>query len=331
MSPSAPDFASEAMVRVLARGMRDLGLQPPGPAAHTGQATVPLDLKRAWVQAAVAQGGLACLPLLGRGLHALALEPVHLALTVERDAGGMLRRWQRLERYIHSRHRVEVLELGDRFARVRHVHREGGPPPLAVEDLVVGGVLAALLEANGLAQVRLEAHGVRLYPDPDEAQVAALVQAGRTAEWRFAWAPAGEPATSPTGVSAALRSPVRTPLPDFEPAVPADWSGLARTVAERVARHLPQVPALAALAASLGLAPRSLQRALAAEGLSLTRIASDMRFRMAGWRLLHSGQSLAEIGFLCGYADQAHLTREFHRRMGLTPAKYQSLFGVPRG
>jgi AraC-like DNA-binding protein len=36
--------------------------------------------------------------------------------------------------------------------------------------------------------------------------------------------------------------------------------------------------------------------------------------------------AIAEIGFVCGYSDQAHLTREFNRRMGVPPARYRELF-----
>ena len=35
---------------------------------------------------------------------------------------------------------------------------------------------------------------------------------------------------------------------------------------------------------------------------------------------------LAEVGFLCGYADQAHFTREFRRRVGLPPERYRRAF-----
>ena len=97
------------MVRALLCGMAGLGLRLPEVAEKFHQATVPLDLKRAVVQAAVEQAGLAVLPLLGRGLHDLAMEPTHLALTAGRSAASMLVRWQRLERYIHSKHRIQWL------------------------------------------------------------------------------------------------------------------------------------------------------------------------------------------------------------------------------
>jgi AraC-like DNA-binding protein len=42
--------------------------------------------------------------------------------------------------------------------------------------------------------------------------------------------------------------------------------------------------------------------------------------------LLHSEAPLAEVGFLCGFSDQAHFTRAFKRQVGLTPARYRTEF-----
>ena len=78
----------------------------------------------------------------------------------------------------------------------------------------------------------------------------------------------------------------------------------------------------------MGMSRRSLQRALASEGLRYQQLQAEVRFRLAGWHLLQSDIPIAEIGFVCGYADQAHLTREFNKRVGVTPAKYRELFAV---
>ena len=75
------------MVRLMAQGMRELGLDPGPTAPAPGgppRATVPLDEKRRLVRSALAQGGFGCLPLLGRGLHRYAHEPTHGALVSAR-------------------------------------------------------------------------------------------------------------------------------------------------------------------------------------------------------------------------------------------------------
>lgn len=308
------DFASEAMVRVLAQGLRGLGLSPPALPAPRG-ATVPLNFKRALVEHAVGQGGLRCLPLLGRGLHAIGAEPTYLALTAAQDGHAMLLRWQRLERYIHSRHRTVIQDTGPGRAVVAHVSQPGQPEPLSVEDLVVSGVLCALLEANGCQAVQAHAGDCALYPSPQEAEVSKLVQSGRSSVWHLTW----QPATRATSQGLSLAA---------VDVVPGHWSAWAQDVGTQVAGHLPEVPRLKVIARQMGMAARSFQRALTEQGLSFRVLVSEVRFRRAGWCLLSSAMPLAEAGFVSGYADQSHLSREFQRRMGLTPARYRALFAV---
>lgn len=302
------------MVRVLLQGMSGLGLRLPEVADQLTQATVPLDLKREVVQSAVEQAGFAVLPLLGRGLHKLAMEPTHLALTAGHSATSLFVRWQRLERYIHSKHRIQWQGLTPTSARVKHAHKDNGPAPLAAEDLVVCGVLCALLEANGLHAIKATADDMELYPNPDSTQVLQCVQQCQTHTWSLTWQD-----TEEKGLDLSL--PV-----SWAQVAPPTWSQFACAVGDHVARCLPELVSVDVAAAVLGMPCRTFQRTLAAESLSYQRIQSDVRFRLAGWYLLESGMAIAEIGFVCGYSDQAHLTREFNRRMGVPPARYRELF-----
>ncbi len=310
----AEDFASAAMVRALLQGMEDLGLRLPEVAEKLTQATVPLNLKRAVVQAAVEQAGFAVLPLLGRGLHDLAMEPTHLALTAGRSATSMLVRWQRLERYIHSKHRIQWLLLSPTSAKVSHMHKDNGPAPLAAEDLVVCGVLCALLEANGLHSVNAMASNIELYPNPDANQVLQSMQLGQTDTWLLSWQGA-------LGERSDLDLPVSWPQ-----VAPTTWSRFAFAVGDHVARCLPELVSVDDAAAVLGMSRRTFQRTMAEENLNYQKVQSEVRFRLAGWYLLESEIPMAEIGFVCGYSDQAHFTREFNRRMGVPPSRYRDLF-----
>ena len=337
------DFASAAMVRVLVQGLRELGLQPPPEAAQAAAqgaraATVQLGLKRSLVASAVAQGGLACLPLLGRGLRRYRHDPTHRALASARGVDDLLARWQRLERYIHSRHRCDVVALHRGRARLRHVARAGTPPPQPAEDLVVLGLLATLLEELGLQDVQARAGGVPAYPHADAAGLARAAAAGSTAQWQLAWragpGPGAGRAASVDG-AAHREDTDRTAATGWQPAADelvafAEWPSPLADCARVLLRDLMHPPALPALAAALGWAPRSLQRALAGTGLGYAPLLAELRCRAAACWLLRSTAPIAEVGFVCGYADQPHFTREMCRRVGMTPARYREAFATGR-
>ncbi len=65
----------------------------------------------------------------------------------------------------------------------------------------------------------------------------------------------------------------------------------------------------------------TLQRRLLQQGSSFSALTGEVRVRLAAAWLAHTGHGLADIGYLCGYADQPHFTREFTRRAGLPPAR----------
>jgi AraC-like DNA-binding protein len=302
------DFASAAMVRILSAGMRLEGLAPPAP--PVAQAHVALDAKRALVGAAVAQVGWAVLPRLGRGITTLRGDPVHQALATGRGPLQLVERWCRLERYIHSRHRITWAAASPLALTIAHTSLHAGQPPLPHEDLVVLGVLAAALEEDGARGVRASIRGVPAYPQPDAAGLSALADAGQTGRWDLAWdhGPADGPAPAPA------------------PAAPAQGPALAQAVTGMLLADLMQPLSVDALAQRLAMAPRSLQRALAGHGLTYSGLVAQARCHAAASHLVQAAHGIAEIGFLCGFSDQAHFTRVFSRCVGLPPARYRKDF-----
>jgi AraC-like DNA-binding protein len=330
------DFASAAMVRVLMHGMTALGLPLPATATAppVGTAQVPLDLKRTLVAAAVAQRGLACLPRLGRGVLAFPDDPTHRALTAARDGLEVLVRWQRLERYVHSAHRTELEVLGDARVALRHVSVRRGEAPSAAEDLVVIGVLAALLEAIGLEAPRATIDGVDVLAaiDGDEAAHETMLQrlagAGRTGGWTLHWNTTATAASRRPAPAAAVTAPGGQAAPlDLCEALP--WPDVARRCARDALADPLRPRTLGEAASALGMSTRGLQRLLAAAGLTWSTVMAEARVRSASWWLLETVRPIAEIGFLAGYSDQAHFTRDFGRRVGLPPGRYRSEF-TPR-
>ena len=306
------DFASAAMVRLL-QGALHAGACAGGAVSPRG-AHVPMATKRDTVAALVAQAGLAGLMSAAARVERIAGEPLHQALVMARGPQDFASRWQRLERYVHSSHVVRVIG-GDAWSlQVDHGGvdpRSSDQRPQPAESLTVAGAWIGALQAIGTEGLVLEIDGQRVFPAPAETVLRRLAATGRAHRWTWRWTRVDAPPWRPSTMAGDLVAQ----LP---------WPDPAAAVARRVLRDPSTRPALGELARDLHLAPRSLQRTLAAQGASLRFIVGELRARMAAWCLLHSAHPVADIGFLCGYTDQPHFTREFTRRAGAPPAAWRA-------
>jgi len=289
------DFASAAMMRLVRAGLArqglDASLERPPSGPH-----VPLASKREGVEGILREHGPLALLRIAEAMPDLSDAPVLAALDGGADPSEAIARWRRLERYVHSRHRTEVLEDADRALSLRHVSQDPTAPPRRSEDLLIFGVLVALVARVGV-------RGLRARPLGDagwafDGAWRAAPTSGDCSTWRIEWdavAPAapGPEAAEPATLSALIRSdPARR------------W-----TVAEA--------------ARALGRSGRTLQRELKARDTSFSQVAADVRAALAVHRLEQGELSLGEIGFLCGYADQAHFTRSFKAAIGAPPHRYR--------
>lgn len=282
------DFAAAAMLRLIARGLAREGLVMPAPVR--GDAHVPLADKRTLLQALEAAHGRALLLRLGQAVVDAPEEPTLTALTAARDPADLVARWQRLERYVHSRHRVCVLHAVPGQLRLAHVSLQPAEPPLPAEDLLVWGLLIGLLQRLGTAGL------------------VSVVDLQAPAELDLRWAPSPWPAAPPPASDAATLAAVQAALA-ADPGAP--WT-------------------LARLARQLNLSPRSLQRRLAAAGSSFSTQCMQVRLAASARLLVDGAAPTVEIGYRCGFADQAHFTRSFRRHTALTPARYRAEFAARR-
>ena len=77
------------------------------------------------------------------------------------------------------------------------------------------------------------------------------------------------------------------------------------------------------LARTVQLSPRQLRTLMIAEtGLSPKQLSRQFRFDGVVARLADGDRTLAQIAAENGYADQAHLTREFRQMAGCTPTQW---------
>jgi AraC-like DNA-binding protein len=326
-------FASAVMLRVLVQGMQALGMDTSAaPPLHIGQGPhVQLAAKRALLQSAVAQGGLACLLQLGARARLEGGDPIHHAMAAARGVDDLLARWGRLEQVVHRWHRVRVLQQGERSLVLQHVSLKPGASPRPAENLVVLGLLAALLERQGLHGLRVTIADTTVLPGARERDLQHLAAAGRTGQWSLQWQPASAgPPPVPGALQAEVPPAVAGPAGPFDARTGLSWPAEALQCAGWVQQDLLRRQSLAAAADAVGMARRSLQRVLAQGGLHFSGLVAEVRVRHAAWWLLHTTLPLAEVGFVCGYADQAHFSRAFQCRTGWRPGAYRSGFAAVR-
>lgn len=150
--------------------------------------------------------------------------------------------------------------------------------------------------------------------DVDAAALAARMTAGGAAEERAA-------------VLAAVLTRLVTAADPRRVATGREVAAIARSA--EVDRSIRSVDALARPA---GLSVRTLQRLFAEyAGASPTWVIRRYRLIDAAERV-RAGESVvwAEVAAELGYADQAHLTRDFTRALGTTPSAYQQAQRRPR-
>ncbi|WP_051340518.1 helix-turn-helix domain-containing protein [Azospirillum halopraeferens] len=116
----------------------------------------------------------------------------------------------------------------------------------------------------------------------------------------------------------------RVPACDGDPAGIDDLVGehchVPAAVGEAVPALADEGATVAGAARSLGVSPRSLQRLFRTHGLPAPEFWLLLaRARRAAARILPEA-SLADVAAAAGYADQAHMTRDFRRWFGLPPA-----------
>jgi AraC-like DNA-binding protein len=272
---------------------------------------VPLAHKRALVDALLAAHGPLALLRIGEAIADAPDEPALLALALATGPADLLARWQRLERFVHSRHRLLLRADGPQRLQLRHVSLASASPPSAAEHLLVLGLLVALARLIGTPGLQAAAgtpvqwrwrDGVWQGPAAGDVHGATC---DALADWHWSWQP---------------QTPARAGPPD------PDWADAAsRLLAADPGRSW----TLALLASALGSSPRTLQRQLAGQGRCFSQLLMAARLAHSARLLATTAQPTAAIGYHCGFADQAHFTRAFKQHSAMTPAQYRSDFRLP--
>ncbi len=281
-----------------------------------GAEGIPLGPYRRLLDVALAHDGGVALLRCGEPMRTLQ-HPLLFALLNTDRPRLLIEKEARLAAFFHSRHRVLIEAESERSLTLRHVGPPGEPPEPG-EDLATLGQHIPLFEEIGCQGLR-----------------ARLPESGDPGRWVYE---AGEVRMPEPPARYALMHlewerhvPARKPMPGLDELLLAsvrdreleESTTVAAQVERVIRRDLGRTWRVAEVAEVLGSSPRSLQRALANEGLRYSELVDQVRNEEAARLLLQSELTLTEIGYLCGFSDSAHFSRSFKRRYGQTPTAYR--------
>ena len=218
-------------------------------------------------------------------------------LAMSPDPSLLADKWMRLERYHHSSHRT-VIDPSRQHMWTCTRRGTAAPAGLA-ENLLIAGVLFGLLERLGAEDCRLRVEGQTVSAE----SFGNLELRGACAEFALLW--------SADQASDHTHGPVT--------------GNIADTLADLLARDIGRCWRLKDAAMELAVSERSLQRHLGRSGRNFSSVLRRARMREATQLLAKTDTSLAEIGYCCGYADQAHFQRDFQRVANMTPRTFRDV------
>ncbi len=284
-------------------------------------AYVPADTKRGVLDAVWREAGPATLLAIGQEIRSVEYDPLWHAAIRSATPVVLLDKWLRCEQFAHSQNRLRIGWVGDKCATFER-YALGGGTPTAAENLLVCGVVIAMLEEIGCGGVRCEmtlADGSAFFVRADGRFRVPGHAAGLTAKsWRIDW----QSFSAPAARRATDTNPPEIPLPpSSEPAV--------RAVIEKalglLSRDAGRQWNVGELAQEVGASTRSLQRRFTDAGLSFSRLVRLVRVHEACRLLKKSDVPITVIGFCAGFSDSAHFSRDFRASTGMTPSDYRGL------
>ncbi|MBT4042904.1 MAG: helix-turn-helix transcriptional regulator [Rhodospirillaceae bacterium] len=288
---------------------------------------VPANDKRTLLTRILDEAGAEVVLAIGQGLRDGDFDPIWRAAARARDPQQLFHGWRRLEGYAHSTNRLEMCCVKDRQVDCRRYKVNGAETPSPVENLLICGVLIALLEIIGChgvsCNMALFGHGsVVLYENgrfnvPDQ-RGDGLETTSWTIHWR-AFAPKhqghqGHQADLPTD-------------PEISIPFPSGCNSEARRAVFQAATYLSadflRQWKVSELARELGMSQRSLQRRLGEAELNYSSLVRGLRIQEACRLLEDKDTTLAAIGFCAGFSDSAHFSRDFRAATGTTPTAFR--------
>ena len=323
------DFTKASMVDLVVRQLRrtnpELIPADAGTVDSVRRAHAPAQFKRDILETVWREAGPQTLLSTGQGIREVAYDPVWRAALRSEDPALLFEKWGRFEAFAHSRNRLRIDHAGEKRASFQRYTVDGGTPT-APENLLICGLVIALLEEIGCLGLRCEMplDDGTVYPIRDNGRFSvpddadALMTAGWTIVWRN-FSPRPENADSPA-------EPPEIALPQ---SCGSTLGRLIESVARILMRDVARHWKVGELAREAGLSTRSLQRRLRDAELSFSHLIRLVRVHEACGLLTNSDAPITAIGFCAGFSDSAQFSRDFRASMGMTPSDFRAVSRAP--
>ncbi|MDC0720958.1 AraC family transcriptional regulator [Nannocystis bainbridge] len=308
-----------------------LGLEETGLRARTGlgaaaladpDARVPLSGVYELIEAVCERlGDVASLRFIA-GIEAGDLDALGFLLNTCPDLGVALARFVAFQALYNDGERFEAIDVGDDAVALRYT--PFGPPRRAHAWMAEVTFLDFLVNGPRWLGRDLEVRAVRLRRVPTEdlelRRALGPVEFGALCDELVL--PRAALQVRMPGADPAMQAFFERFARDQLARLPKDGSLRARVRAQVAARLHQGAPTLLELAEALGLAPRTLQRKLQAEGETLAALVDAVRRERAA-ALLAGPQPLSEVSYRLGFSAPSAFFRAFRRWTGETPEAYR--------
>ncbi len=221
--------------------------------------------------------------------------------------------------YFHATRRLELIDTGEDYVVVENIANDGGVP-LPEEELFLCGMLMNLLERIGCEGLEVQwlATSSQDLSKILKSMDLSAPEYVENSRWRFVWH--GQKIKGHIeGLDEFLfryAEPFRLP----------SKVNLIDMVEKILSIDLGAKPSMEVMAEMLGMSVRSFQRKMREEGTTYTRLCNDLRIKVASRMLRQSEVTVTEVGFVCGFRDSSHFSREFKKVQQVSPKRYREMF-----
>ena len=257
--------------------------------------------KGALLEHAFDVGGARPLVAVGCALARVQDMPVLQVLLNSSKPSLIAEKWTRLEEYHHSSHRTHI-ECTDEDTWTCARFSTTGITPSTPFNCLIFGLQTGLLRLFNCGAVIGRAEDLT---DSGDENVHEIIRPRTINHWEISW-----------------RS---TPPQLADDAFGESDAPLLKRLNHLLLEDLGRVWRLETAARALAQSPRSLQRRLSASGHTFSSVLRAARTAQASRLLRQTGWALSDIGYACGYADQAHFQRDFRRAVNMTPKTFRDV------